>query len=69
VAAGVAAAALVAAVGLVLLAVVAAVFLPLGDRAVATLHRTLPLLGHSYLLDAFTDRAGSLPTIDRNENL
>jgi hypothetical protein len=46
VAAGVAAGALVAAVALVLLAVVAAIFLPLGDGAVATFHRTFLLLGH-----------------------
>jgi hypothetical protein len=70
VAAGVAAAALVATVALVLLAVVAAVLLSLGDCTVATHHRTLLLLGHGDLLRLdFADRAGSLPTTDRNENL
>src|SRR5437667_12757915 len=44
--AGVAASALMAAVALVLLAVVAAVLLALGDRTVATHHRTLLLIGH-----------------------
>jgi len=44
--AGVAAGALMAAVARVLLAVVAAVLLALGDRAVATHHRTLLLIGH-----------------------
>jgi hypothetical protein len=50
-AAGVAAAALMAAVALVLLAVVAAVLLAFGDRTVATHHRTLLLLGHGRLLE------------------
>src|SRR5436309_15447899 len=44
--AGVAAGALMAAVASVLLAVVAAVLLALGDRTVATQHRTLLLIGH-----------------------